>query len=133
WVDRFHEQEQRRWYVDILNGTCPPPHQFRPLPYFITGAVEPLIGDWRSASFLYRWFVTYGFLWATYQFGLLFIAPRRALLVVAAVVVLYPFSIAYYHGQLTDPLSHMLFVLGMVWIVEDRLIPLIVALALGIA
>src|SRR5437868_2072347 len=81
WVDRFHEAEQRRWYVDILNGTCPPPHQFRPLPYFVTRALEPLTGDWRSASFLYRWLFSYGFLWATYQFGLLFVAPRRALLV----------------------------------------------------
>jgi hypothetical protein len=132
-VDQFSEGQQRGWYLDILNGRSAPPHQFRPLPYGFTRGLEHLTGEWHSACLLCRWFFTYLFLWAAHQFGLRFLAPRRAWYVVAAMVLLYPFSIAYYGGQLTDPLSHALFVLGMLYIVEDRVVALAAALALGVA
>jgi hypothetical protein len=40
--------------------------------------------------------------------------------------------VLYYWGQLTDPLSHALFVLALAWIVEDRPAELAAALALGV-
>jgi uncharacterized membrane protein len=36
-------------------------------------------------------------------------------------------------GQLTDPLSHFLFVLSLIWLLEDRPWPLAACLALGVA
>ena len=49
-----------------------------------------------------------------------------------AVLVLYPASVAYYFGQLTDPLSHALFALALVYVIEDRWLPLALAVALGV-
>jgi hypothetical protein len=56
-----------------------------------------------------------------------------ALAALAPVVLLYPLSVLYYWGQLTDPLSHALFVLSLVYLLEDRPGPLALALALGVA
>src|SRR5262249_40867071 len=41
-------------------------------------------------------------------------------------------SVALYLGQLTDPLRHTLFVLGYIYIMEDRPFALAAALALGV-
>jgi hypothetical protein len=47
-------------------------------------------------------------------------------------VLLYPLSILHYWGQLTDPLSHTLFVLAFLYLLEDRPLALAAALVLGI-
>ena len=41
----------------------------------------------------------------------------------------YPLSVQYYLGQLTDPVSHALFVLALICVVQDRWITLAAALA----
>jgi hypothetical protein len=46
--------------------------------------------------------------------------------------IYYPLSIYWYWGQLTDPLSHALFVLAMIYTVEDRGWLLAATLALGV-
>jgi hypothetical protein len=130
---------QRPLYLAVLNqqterqpGLSPVPHVFRPLPYGFTRSLELLTGDWVFACFTYRWFFTYWFLWASFRFAQVFQAGWRPWLTVAAVVILYPFSIRHYGGQLTDPLSHALFVLSMSYVVEDRFILLAASLALGV-
>src|SRR5439155_13195230 len=40
--------------------------------------------------------------------------------------------IAYYQGQLTDPLGHTLFVLAMIYTVQDRFLLLALTVALGV-
>ena len=47
-------------------------------------------------------------------------------------VILYPLSVHYYLGQLTDPLSHALFVLALIYVVQDRWLALAATLALGV-
>src|SRR5262249_37035884 len=89
-------------------------------------------GDWLFACLAYRWFFTYWFLWACYRLARLFHPPGRALGTLAPVLLLYPLSILFYWGQLTDPLSHALFVLALVYVIQDRLIPLAAVLALGV-
>jgi hypothetical protein len=56
----------------------------------------------------------------------------RAWFALVALAALYPLSIQYYGGQLTDPLSHSLFVLAMIYVMDDRWLALAAALALGI-
>ena len=41
----------------------------------------------------------------------------------------YPLSVWYYQGQLTDPLSHALFVLSLIYVVQDRWLALAASLA----
>jgi hypothetical protein len=137
-VDVPNEAWQQRLYLDILNhlpeesGLLRAPHQFRALPYGFTRSLEVITGDWVFACLAYRWFFTYGFLWASYQLARRFQPRIRALATLVPVVLLYPLSVRYYQGQLTDPLSHTLFVLAMIYMIEDRLLALAAALALGV-
>jgi hypothetical protein len=123
---------QPKAYLQILNHTSEPPHQYRPLPYGFVRLLEWLTRDWLFSCLAYRCFFNYWLLWAWYRFASLFHTPRRAALTLLPFVALYPCSVAFYLGQLTDPLSHTLFVLGFVYIFEDRPFALSAALALGV-
>jgi len=129
---------QRTLYLDLLNyrldesGELRVPHQYRLLPYGFVRGLEHLTGDFWFSCVVYRWFFTYWFLWWSYRFARFFVPPAAALLELVPVVVLYPLSVAHYLGQLTDPLSHALFALALIYIVEDRPIVLAIALALGV-
>jgi hypothetical protein len=129
---------QREKYLQIFNHEGDPenpfgaPHNFRPLPYGFARAVERLTRDWCFACTAYRWFFTYWFVWAWHRFARLFLPPRPALLALLPLPLLYPLSVLYYWGQLTDPVSHTLFVLAMIFIVQNRPLALAAALALGV-
>jgi hypothetical protein len=124
---------QQNIYPRILNHTMDAPHQFRPLPYGFVRLLELLTHDWPFICVAYRWFFTTWFLWACYRLARLYEGPAASLAVLAPVVLLYPLSVLYYWGQLTDPLSHALFVLALIYLLEDRPGPLALALALGVA
>jgi hypothetical protein len=127
---------QRDLYLSAVNGAGEAaltiPHRYRPLPYGFARLLECLTGQFLFACAAYRWFFTWWFLWGAYRLARLFLAPRRALLAVAPVVVLYPLSVLYYWGQLTDPLSHALFMVSLIWLLQDRPAPLAASLALGV-
>jgi hypothetical protein len=137
-VDFNHESWQRTMYHDILNhkgddyGTLRVPHAFRALPYGFTRSLEWLTGDWTFACIVYRWFFTFWFVAGCYRFARLWLRPLWALATLLPVAALYPLSVWYYWGQLTDPLSHALFVLALIYTVQDRVFLLAVALGLGV-
>lgn len=128
---------QRRLYTDILS--CGPdvaseqfriPHVYRSLPYGFVRSLELLTGDWRFSCVAYRWFFTFWLLWAAFRFVAYFHGTGWP--GVAAVVLLYPASVMYYTGQLTDPMSHAFFVLALLWTVQDRWLSVLAAVALGV-
>jgi hypothetical protein len=123
---------QQQLYRDILNHEAVAPHVYRPLPYGFTRTLERLTGDERFSAVLYRWFFTYWFLWCYYRFARLFAAPGRALAMLVVLIPLYPMSIAFYWGQLTDPVSHTLFALALIYAIEDRYWLLALTLGLGV-
>jgi hypothetical protein len=131
---------QRYLYLALFNGKTEGyqgngtmvPHVYRPLPYGFTRSLELLTGDWWFACLAYRCFFNFWLLWATYRFVGLFTGPRRAALGVLILLALYPLSIVTYWGQLTDPFSHALFVLSLLFIVEDYWPGLFVAVVLGV-
>jgi hypothetical protein len=134
----------RKWqeiqYLAVLNGEIHSqdgawstvPHVFRPLPYGFTRTLERVTRDWVFACLAYRWFFTFWFVWAFYRFVRLFHSPVRSLSSVSVLLVLYPLSIWYYYGQLTDPASHALYALGLIYVVENRRLALALALVLGV-
>ena len=134
----------RKWqeiqYLAVLNGEIHSqdgawstvPHVFRPLPYGFTRTLEIVTHDWVFACLAYRWFFTFWFVWAFYRFVRLFHSVARSLLSVGVLLVLYPLSIWYYYGQLTDPASHALYALGLIYVVQNRWVALALALALGV-
>jgi hypothetical protein len=132
--DPVRQQWQRRIYVEAVNlHGDDVPHVYRPLPYGFARLLECVTHDWLFACVAYRWFFYWWFLWASYRLARLYHATPTALGVVAAVALLYPASVWYYWGQLTDPLSHFLFVLGLIYLLQDRPLALAAALALGVA
>jgi hypothetical protein len=139
-VDYFQAEWQSQLYLGILNRERKDlggqaytfPHLYRPLPYGFTRSLEVVTADWWFSCLMYRWFFTYWFIWGYFCFARLFISPVRALISVACYPVLYPLSIQYYGGQLTDPMSHALFVLALIYLVEDRFALLAVSLGLGV-
>jgi hypothetical protein len=130
------QSQAAEWQLDtyrqILNHQMDAPHQYRPLPYGFVRTLEWLTGDWVFSCDAYRWFFTYWFLWAAYRFARLFHPPLLALGAPAAIAALYPLSVDMYWGQLTDPLSHSLFLLALIYVLEDQLMLLAAALALGV-
>jgi hypothetical protein len=128
---------QQEIYLSAISGTGDPyvtiPHRYRPLPYGFARLLELCTGNWAFACTIYRWFFSWWFLWGACRLGRLFLPPGRALWLLVPVAVLYPLSVHYYWGQLTDPLSHFLFMLSLIWLLEDRPWPLAVSLALGVA
>jgi hypothetical protein len=124
-------------YLNTINGTGDPvltiPHRYRPLPYGFVRLLECITRDWVFAIVCYRWFFTWWFLWGAYKLARRYAPPDWALLAVAPVVFLYPLSVHYYWGQLADPLSHALFMLSLLWVIDDRPGLLATSLALGVA
>jgi hypothetical protein len=133
-IDRIPDNErwQREAYLAILQGLADAPHQYRALPYGLVRGLELLTGDWSFACLVYRWYFTAWFLWVWYRFARLFHTPSGAILTLAAFPLLYPPSVAFYRGQLTDPQSHFLFAAALIYGVRDRPVRLGLALALGI-
>jgi hypothetical protein len=138
--DYFEVQYQSDLYYALLNGEKKDlgagqftvPHLYRPLPYGFARTLEWLTGNWWFACWSYRWFFTFWFVWSYYQFARHFRSPGKSLVALAAYPILYPFSILYYKGQLTDPMSHALFALALCYVVEDRWFLLAVTVALGV-
>jgi len=137
WIEVDREEYAHDWqtnaYVKILNHEFEAPHNYRPLPYGFTRLIERITHDWMFSCLSYRWFFTFWFVWASYRLARRYLNPHRALLTLLPLVLLYPLSVLRYAGQLTDPLSHALFVLAFLYLLEDRPLALAAALALGIA
>jgi hypothetical protein len=138
-VRYYYANWQRALYAAVLNHRAEShgenwiPHVYRPLPYGFTRALELWTGDWLFACLAYRCFFTYWFIWGFYRFVRLFHRPPMGLLGLGIYAALYPFSLLSYMGQLTDPMSHAFFALGLLYLVEDRWLPLAASLALGVA
>jgi hypothetical protein len=131
--DPWMSDWQHRIYLQQFNGQPEAPHNYRPLPHGFVCLVERLTRNWDFACLSYRWFFTFWFVWASYRLARRYLNPHRALLTLTPLVLLYPLSVLCYAGQLTDPLSHSLFVLAFLYLLEDRPFALMAALALGVA
>jgi hypothetical protein len=141
-VDRNyqHREWQAYQYGSVLNGDLESqigaystiPHVFRPLPYGFVRSIELLTGDWVFSFVAYRWFFNFWFAWGYYRFVRLFHGSVRSLAGVGLLLVYYPMSIWFYWGQLTDPISHALFALALVYVVQNRSSLLAAALTLGV-
>jgi hypothetical protein len=131
-VDSLCLHWQQGLYEKILSHESVPPHQFRALPYGFTRTLEEITGDWDFSCAAYRWFFNFWFLWWSYRFARLFLRPGWSLLSLVPLLALYPVSVVNYYGQLTDPVSHALFALALIYTIEDRWLALAAALFVGV-
>jgi hypothetical protein len=137
WIEVDIQKHPRQWepdlYKKLLNHEYDAPHNYRMLPYGFARLTERVTHEWMFSCVSYRWFFTFWFIWASYQLARRYLNPDRARWTLLPLFLLYPLSVSRYCGQLTDPLSHALFVLAFLYLLEDRPVALAVALALGIA
>ncbi len=119
-------------YRRLFQHAYDAPHQYRPLPYGFVRSLERLTHQYFFSCLAYRAFFTYWFVWAWYRLARTVHEPGRAVLTLSPLIILYPISIFYYLGQLTDPVSHALMIFGLVCVLEDRPFALAGALALGV-
>ena len=108
------------------------PHTFRFLPNSLVRFVEFFVGDFIYARTLY-WLTTMFFLlFSIYYYARIYHSHEKALLTVLLYASVFPISIRYYAGQLTDPLSHLSFVLSFIFLELNLFFYFATALFVGI-
>ncbi len=96
------------------------PHSYRFLPNGIVAFLEWLTGSFLYAKTIYRLTFSLFLLNGIYVYARRYCGPRRALLAIGCYALVFPVSIACYAGQLTDPMSHLSFVLALLCIQRGR-------------
>jgi hypothetical protein len=120
WQDATNDEWQHLIHERILaldpNAI---PHVYRFLPDSMVELFRYLTDDYSFARLLYRETFMFLFLYAVYYYARLFSRHEAALLTVLLYAVVYHISIRYYAGQLSDPLSHLTFVLSFIFLELD--------------
>ena len=120
WQNATNDEWQRLVHEDILAlNPNAIPHVYRFLPDSMVELFRYLTDDYSYARLLYRETLMFLFLYAVYYYARLYNRHDTALLTVLLYAVVYHISIRYYAGQLTDPLSHLAFVLSFIFLELD--------------
>lgn len=106
-------------------------HNVRFLPNSLVHGLQLATGSYHSARTIYR--LTFGFLLllSIYALGRVWLSHAAALTALLLYLSIYPVSIRLYAGQLTDPMSHLSFVLGMLCLARRRDADLALVIVVG--
>jgi hypothetical protein len=107
------------------------PHSYRFLPNSLVRLFEQVTGDFFLARDSYRNLFGVLLFYALYRFGRLFLLHGGALFSLALWTVVFPVSFRYYLGQLTDPISHLSFILAFIFIETEQFVYLLLTLTIG--
>ena len=107
------------------------PHAARFLPNSVVRWLQ--MGGWSfpQARDLYRLIFGMLVLYAVYRFARLFTGLLGAIIAMLLVSVIYPISFENYVGQLTDPMSHLSFVLAFLFMAQEDFPFLFTTLMIG--
>ncbi len=117
----FKNKSNHEWQVSlhqkVLNlGPVGIPHTYRFLPNSMVRVFEYFTGDFSYARSLYRHTFMFILLFSLYYYARLYTGHSASLLAVLLYAAVYPISIRYYAGQLTDPLSHISFLWSFIFL-----------------
>ena len=107
------------------------PHSYRFLPNSIVRWMQLGGLAYEPARDLYRLVFGIVLFYAIYKFARLYTNYLGAIIAMLFVAVLYPVSFEYYAGQLTDPLSHLSFVLAFIFLETEDFAFLLTTLIVG--
>ena len=107
------------------------PHSYRFLPNSIVRWFQMGGLDYEPARDLYRLIFGILLFYAIYKFARLYTNYLGAILAMLFIAVIYPVSFEYYAGQLTDPLSHLSFVLAFIFLETEDFAFLLTTLLVG--
>lgn len=107
------------------------PHSYRFLPNSLVRLFELATGDFVNARDAYRNLFGVLLLYALYHFARLFLRHGGALCCLALWSAVTPISFRYYAGQLTDPLSHLSFLLSFIFLETEQFAYIALILIVG--
>jgi hypothetical protein len=134
----FPNSTNTRWQSDLQDEIIQRnldvwsyPHAARFLPNSVVRWLQ--LGGWGfpQARDLYRLLFGMLVLYAVYRFARLFTGHLGALISMLLVSVIYPISFENYVGQLTDPMSHLSFVLAFLFLAQEDFPFLFTTLIIG--
>lgn len=107
------------------------PHSYRFLPNALVYWLQ--LGGVRfdAARDIYRLLTGLLLFYAIYRFARLYTDWRGAVMALLFICAIYPISFEWYIGQLTDPLSHLSFVLAFIFLETNDFAFLLTTLLLG--
>jgi hypothetical protein len=107
------------------------PHSYRFLPNGFVRWFQRAHIDFDAARDLYRCIFILLTFYALYRYAKFFTTTNGAFAVVLLIATIYPVSFQYYLGQLTDPMSHLSFVLAFICLELEDLPGLVTAILIG--
>ena len=122
--DYFAETSNADWQAQLQRDIMRflpnvAPHAARFLPNAIVRWLELGGMDFEAARDLYRLIFVLLLFYAIYRYARLYTTHQGALAAMLLVAVVYPVTFHYYAGQLTDPLSHLSFVLAFLFLEKE--------------
>ena len=108
-----------------------PPHSYRFLPNAIVRWMQLAHMDFDSARDLYRLLTGLLLFYAIYKYARLYCNYTGAIIALLFTAMIYPVGFEYYAGQLTDPLSHLSFVLAFIFLETEEFALLLSTLVIG--
>lgn len=135
-VTRIFPDPNRVWQKNMqdLSMQLSPavlPHSYRFLPNSIVRWMQLAHIDFESARDLYRLLAGLLLFYAIYKYARLYVNYTGAMIAMLLVAAIYPISFEYYAGQLTDPLSHLSFVLAFIFLETEEFALLLTTLVIG--
>ena len=132
----FRTMENTPWQIMLQNNIILhtpsfSPHAARFLPNAFVRWLEIAGWSFPAARDLYRLLFVMLVFYAVYRFARLFTGFLGAVIAMLLTAAIYPISFEYYVGQLTDPMSHLSFVLAFIFIERDDYPMLLTTLVIG--
>lgn len=129
-ISNLEWQEQLQDKVIQLSPTVLP-HSYRFLPNAIVRWMEIAGAGYETGRDAYR--LVFGMLlfWAIYRYARLYTGYLAAIVTLLLASVIFPVSFENYAGQLTDPASHLSFVLSFIFLETGQFWFLLTTLLLG--
>ena len=109
------------------------PHSYRFLPNAIVRWIELAGVRFEAARDIYRALAGLALFCAIYRYARLYTTYLGSILTLLLVAAVYPISFEWYAGQLTDPLSHLSFVLAFIFLEMEEFPFLLTTLLLAVS
>ena len=132
----FKEVSNQEWQIFMHNSVInlrpeALPDSYRFLPNSLVRLFEQVTGDFSAARDGYRNLFGVLVFYSLYRLARLFLRHGGSLFCLALWMVVFPISFRYYAGQLTDPLSHLSFLLAFIFIETEQFVYLLLTIVIG--
>ncbi len=123
-VDHFRTSSNLSWQIRMQNAAIDLnrdalPHSYRFLPNAVVRWMEMGGYNFESARNFYRLFFGLLIFYALYRYARLYTDYLGAIIAMLFTAMIFPVSFVHYAGQLTDPLSHLSFLLCFIFLQID--------------